>query len=314
MNRLSYLFCLLCLGACSFFSAPEPLVKQTAPLDVPPDLSSPQKNGRFAIPPEGRASRDSPLSAQASLPPLFLLESKGSRDDAGEKGIWLSVKSSQKQVFEEAKRFFLDQRWVIAQEIPFEFLETDWRTDKARGQERRERFRLRLQSRGKNTWVKTEHVAMVKKGSVWQPAPPDPEQEGELVLVLRQVFGKQLTQVTEHEPLSPSVSARTDKGGMLFDAAFDTSWEVLGDALRQAGFEILDHDRKRGYYTIREPRKKGWLKKTAFWHKDEPPQEVILAMAQEGEASCRVRFLDSGESPLAPSIWRRFAENIMEHL
>ncbi len=124
-------------------------------------------------------------------------------------------------------------------------------------------------------------------GTVWQPAPPNPELEAEFLKRLMVKLG------ADEAKAKAQVAARTTRderaklvsesdGAMLLNVAepFDRAWRRVGLALDRVGFTVEDRDRSKGVYFVRyvdpatDNKKEGWLDKLAFWRTSEPAKAI----------------------------------------
>lgn len=205
---------------------------RTAPrvnLEVPPDLSSPRNDERFAVPgrtadatasafqrdraarPAGAAGADAAKSGEPNLLPSV----EGARIERAGGQRWLVVNQPADKVWPIVREFWQELGFVIQTERPEAgLLETDWaenranipqdfirRTigrvfDSAFSTSERDKFRTRLESSPNGTEIYISHrgVAEVltgqfKESTKWEPRPSDPELEAEFLRRLLVRFG-----------------------------------------------------------------------------------------------------------------------------
>lgn len=328
----------LALGGCNsipFFKKDAyKSAQEIAPLDVPPDLTSP-----------GESERNAETQAQGST--TFSDFSKGKAQRAGTSNVlpvfddrlrierdgsqrWLVIPGKPEVVWPVVRQFWLDNGYLLKTEMPEAgVMETDWAEHRERVPEGgirgllnkvintvrstslRDKFRTRLE-RGNDpdtTEIYISHRGMVevfdtegKDHTVWQPSPPAPELEAEMLSRLMVRFGSAEAQAKSQSAAAPvitraSLSKRSDGSGSLsLNDSFDRAWRRVGLALDRVGFTVEDRDRSQGLYFVRyadpeatEYYKKGWLDKLAFWKSDAkklPKNERYRIVVQgEGEAS-----------------------------
>ena len=197
---------------------------QLPSLEVPPDLTAPSRDDRYAVPdvnPQGSATlstynaeRSGALRSASSevLPNIgkMHIERAGSER-------WLVVSEAPEKVWPVVKEFWQGLGFLIKTENPdVGVMETDWAENRANipkspirnllgkvidsvySTGERDKFRTRLE-RGKapgTTEIYISHRGMVevytdsnKDNTVWQPRPPDPELEAEFLRRLMVRFG-----------------------------------------------------------------------------------------------------------------------------
>ena len=198
--------------------------KQLPTLEVPPDLTAPSRDDRYAVPDIAthssatfstyNAERGARAAAGASevLPNVdkVRVERAGSER-------WLVVPESPEKVWPVVKEFWQSVGFLIKTELPEAgVMETDWAENRAKIPDspirsllgkvidsvystgERDKFRTRLErgSAPNTTEIYISHrgVAEVysssaKDTTVWQPRPPDPELEAEFLRRLMVRFG-----------------------------------------------------------------------------------------------------------------------------
>lgn len=240
------------------------------PLEVPPDLTGPETEGRYIVPDlnpsesktysaysrerangqnEGANTRLLPANSDNSM---IRTERSGTQR-------WLVVKSEPETVWPIIKDFWKEMGFDIKIEIPEAgVIETDWAENRAVTPQNillrevstieRDKFRTRLE-RGESgtTEIYISHRGMDR--------PADPDLEAEILARLVVYFG-----VAKEEAKSIVTNTRTkdrayldgEKGDVLtMDGAFDRSWRRVGLALDRIGFTVEDRDRSAGLYFVR---------------------------------------------------------------
>ena len=186
-------------------------------LEIPPDLTAPTRDDRFAVPdvsPRGVATfsaYNADRSAQPSAagtadvlatPDTMRIERAGSQR-------WLVVAGAPDQLWPEIKDFWLELGFILNVDSPeIGVMETDWAEDRAKipqdfirstlgkvldgmfSTPERDKFRTRLE-KGKDAGtveIYISHRGMMeiypteaKDSTIWQPRPADPELEAEML-------------------------------------------------------------------------------------------------------------------------------------
>ncbi len=285
-------------------------------LETPPDLVAPARDDRFAVPdgggkgratfsayanersPEGRAAKGSDV-----LPSVqnARIERSGSQR-------WLVVSGAPDKLWDPVKEFWLENGLLIKFEQPEAgVMETDWAENRAKipqdflrnflgkvidsvySTAERDKFRTRLEPGAEpgTTEIYISHRGMYevfvsegKDQTKWQPRPPDPELEAEMLrrlMVRRGVEEKRATAnlaaSVQERPVERAkvVKAPDGSGKLEIQERFDRAWRRVGLALDRVGFTVEDRDRTKGLYFVRyvDPEadaeskkdKEGWLSK-----------------------------------------------------
>jgi outer membrane protein assembly factor BamC len=222
----------LALGGCGSFSSigSKKIDYKSAgtlpPLEVPPDLTAPGTDDRFAVPdiaPNGTAtfsaySKEREGKPTAGATDLLPTQDKVTLERAGSER-WLTVNEPPEKVWPVVKEFWQEMGFIINVERPEAgIMETDWAENRAKipmdpirsvlgkvvdslySTAERDKFRTRLE-RGKSgdTEIYISHRGMyevIKGGdggetTVWEPRPADPELEAEMLRRLMVRFGVQ---------------------------------------------------------------------------------------------------------------------------
>lgn len=194
-------------------------------LEVPPDLTAPRADNRYAIPDRPGAGNDrtwsefernrSTSSGTAVAVPNVLPEVSGARIERAGTQRWLVVDAPPEKVWPVVREFWLDSGFLVESESPQTgIIETEWAENKAKlpldfirrtvgrafdnlySTGERDKFRTRLEPVGNGTEVYISHRGMVEvytsqaeERTMWQPRPSDPELEAEFLrrLMLRLV-------------------------------------------------------------------------------------------------------------------------------
>ena len=229
MNRstrtsLSLLALSLALGGCSGSLLESKRIDYKSarqierPLEIPPDLTAPQRDDRFAVPdvsPRGVATYSAYTAdragqpATASAASTVLTPSESMRIERAGSQRWLVVGGTPEELWPQIKDFWLELGFILDIDSPeIGVMETDWAEDRAKipqdfirssigkvfdglfSTPERDKFRTRLEQ-GKDPGtveVYISHRGMMeiypteaKDSTIWQPRPADPELEAEML-------------------------------------------------------------------------------------------------------------------------------------
>jgi outer membrane protein assembly factor BamC len=312
---------------------------QTPPLEVPPDLTRPRTDDRFNVPdgnPTGTAtfsdySRERAGQARAGVPGVLpeIPDVRVMRDGSQR---WLVVKGAPPQVWLTVKDFWQEGGFIVNVEIPEAgIMETDWAGKRAKVDDgmirnflsrlldtvystgERDKYRTRLERgtqpgtteiyishRGMEE-VYTERVSAGQADTRWQPRPPDPDLEAEMLRRLMVRFGvddsRAKAQIAAPPAALRATLSRGDDGAgtLVLNEQFDRAWRRVGLALDRVGFTVEDRDRSKGLYYVRyiDPQTdnksaddKGWFSRLKFWGSDKPkPSEQFRIHVKDVEAA-----------------------------
>lgn len=198
--------------------------KQLPPLEIPPDLTSPSRDDRYAVPDIARqgSATLSTYNAERSgaarpgsteiLPDVARVHIERAGSER-----WLVVPEAPEKVWPVVKEFWQGLGFLVKTELPEAgVMETDWAENRAKipsGPIRNllgkvldtvystgelDKFRTRLErgSKSDTTEIYISHRGMVevyasaeKDSTMWQPRPPDPQLEAEFLRRLMVRFG-----------------------------------------------------------------------------------------------------------------------------
>lgn len=291
------------------------------PLDVPPDLTQPSRDDRYAVPDTG--------SKGAATFSTYAGERSGKPETAGTAEVlpkvdkmriersgtqrWLVVSGiPPEKLWPTVKEFWQEIGFIVNVELPEAgVMETDWAENRAKlpgdgirgflgkaldsvySTAERDKFRTRLEKgEGGATEIYVSHRGMyeiyVTEGrdqTRWQPRPPEPELEAEMLRRLMVRLGATDAQAKAQSATAPVAEERakltraSDGAGTLeVQEGFDRTWRRVGLALDRVGFTVEDRDRSQGLYFVRyveldpQTRKddKGFVSKLMFWKSDSP--------------------------------------------
>jgi outer membrane protein assembly factor BamC len=142
----------------------------------------------------------------------------------------------------------------------------------------------------------------------WQPRPPDPELEAEMLRRLMVSFGADQKQAAvaaadaKVKPVDRAKLTRGDVGAGTLEVqeSFDRAWRRVGLALDRVGFTVEDRDRSKGLYFVRyvdpetdgQKKTEGFLSKLAFWKGSAPdPQTKYRIFVKDGGSLTTVQVL-----------------------
>lgn len=260
-------------------------------LEVPPDLTVPGSDDRFAVPdisPQGSAtfsaySRDRQTANTNS--PLLPEYDKASIERAGSQR-WLVVKATPEQLWPALKNFWQSNGFIIKYENPDAgVMETEWAENRAKipqdtvrkligavlenvySTSERDKFRTRLErgSAPGTTEIYISHRGMVEvlkgpEGSdqlIWQPRPADPELEAEMLRrFMAKLGGDEQRERSDLASLATPEKATLTRSGsgaskLTVAESFDRAWRRVGLALDRVGFTVEDRDRSKGLFFVR---------------------------------------------------------------
>ena len=260
----------------------------TSSLELPPDLTSPQYDDRYAVTSASElAAKNSARPKQTDLLPVNN-EARVAR--AGSER-WLVVKMTPELAWSTVHRFWTDTGFVIATEEPaLGVMETDWAENRAEIPQdilrkyigkyldvfyttyKRDKFRTRIERgteagtveiyvshRGMEQVPTTKVDNTQPAGFAWAVMPPNPDLEAEMLSRLMIRFGTPEAQA--FAAASPAAAAaavphaRLEKSDgvskLVVDDPFDRAWRRVGLALDRTGFTVVDRDRSTGLYFVR---------------------------------------------------------------
>ena len=298
MRRLVPLACsLLILGGCETMNEMQEGKKvdyksaTTQPsLEVPPDLTTPSRDGRYALPEGSRSSAtlsgyQAERSQQArSGNTAVLPQVEGVRLERGGTQRWLVIQQPPERLWATVKDFWQENGLLVSVESPETgVMETDWAENRIKlpqGMARdwlgklvnsisstaeRDKFRTRLDRTpdGQGTEIYVSHRGLMEvyaseghDRTVWQPRPSDPELEAEFLRRLMLRFGStdEKAKIALTAPAPQRAELRKGLDGteaLEVQEPFDRAWRRVGLALDRVGFTVEDRDRQKGIYFVR---------------------------------------------------------------
>ncbi len=262
--------------------------QSTAPsLEIPPDLTAPTREDRFAVP--GDRPRSATASAQAKGGPLpaalgVLPAVKNARIDRAGGQRWLVVQAKPEALWQTVKEFWQENGFILDIERPESgVMETDWAENRAKigndfirrtigrvfeglySTPERDKFRTRLEPNANGeTDIFISHRGMMeiykteaREQTVWQPRPADPELEADFLrrLMVRLGTDDGTAQRVLEAGVRPPERAKLVRTGadsvVEIEDTFDRAWRRVGLALDRVGFTVEDRDRAKGLYFVR---------------------------------------------------------------
>lgn len=296
MKRCAALALLALLGACSMFEGIQDgasrieykSAQKLPPLDVPPDLTSPSRDGRFNVPESGGATTLSGYQAGRAQQPasgakdvLPTPEGMQVRRDGDQR--WLVVDAPPERLWPMVKSFWQENGLLIAREVPEAgVLETGWSENRAKIPDswvrrtlgslleplhstgERDKYRTRLERTpegGTEIYISHRGLEEVFVGdgtqdrtqTAWQPRPSDPGLEAEFLrrLMVRLGVPEGESRARVGAAQAGTQRAALKKGLLEVFEPFDRAWRRVGLALDRVGFTVEDRDRQKGMYFVR---------------------------------------------------------------
>jgi outer membrane protein assembly factor BamC len=315
-------------------------------LEVPPDLTSPARDDRYAVPDSGGkgtatfsayAGERSPQAKAQQQSDLLPQVDKARIERSGTQR-WLVVSGTPDKFWGPVKDFWQETGFVIKVELPQAgVMETDWAEDRAKisdgflrnffgkaldslySTSERDKFRTRFEPGAEpgTTDIFISHRGMYeiyvnegKDQTKWQPRPPEPELEAEMLRRLMVYLGteeKQAADALAKAKDKPAERAKLTRGSdgagtLEVQESFDRAWRRVGLALDRVGFTVEDRDRSKGLYYVRyvdpeadsQKKSDGFMSKLAFWQSSTPdPQTKFRIYVKGGGAATTVQVLSA---------------------
>jgi outer membrane protein assembly factor BamC len=322
-------------------------------LEVPPDLVAPASDNRYAIPDtqgKGTATlstynqerKTSPTASTTLLPE----QDKVRIERAGTQR-WLVVQATPQQVWPVIKDFWQENGFIINIDSPETgVMETDWAENRAKipqdgirsllgkvidgiySTAERDKFRTRVEAGKDGTteiYVSQRGMEEVfategKDQTKWQPRPPDPELEAEMLRRLMLRFGVEENRAesllaNQKTPDQARVIKEAGTPVLEMDESFDRAWRRVGLALDRVGFAVEDRDRSKGVYFVRyidpgidnnSKADEGFFSKLAFWKSNETQDSPQLKITVSGaDEKSRVSVTGVDDKPVDASTQTR---------
>jgi len=345
------------LGACSILESDKIDYKtssktQAPSLEIPPDLTQLAANDRYVIP-GGAVSANSYQAGLASTPSMpTAVSSVGDvRMDRDGTQRWLVVQRPPDKLWDPVKDFWQENGFLLTTEQRnLGIMETDWAENRAKLPQdiirgtigklmdsaystgELDRFRTRLErAPDGSTEIFISHRGMQeiytssqKDQTTWQPRPPDPELEAEILRRLMVKLGVSEEQskvlAATASPVSNAKVANVNGQPMVqLNENFDRAWRRVGLALDRTGFTVEDRDRSAGTYFVRyvppDPNRTepSFFSKMFGSGKTEAPLKFRIVVKSQGEAST-VAVLNNTGAPETSANAQRIVQVIADDL
>ncbi len=245
------------------------------PLEIPPDLTSPTRDDRYAVPdisPKGVATYSTYSAERAGQPrsaasgPEVLPDSAKMRIERSGSQRWLVVAGTPAKLWPTIKEFWQETGFLINLELPDAgIVETDWAENRAKIPQdairsvlgkvvdglysvpERDKFRTRLEQGSDKglTEIYISHRGMVevytseaKDSTKWQPRPADPELEAEMLRRLMVRLGADETRANAAIAQQPTVPERARLVKPSTGAGYLEVQESFDRAWRRVGLAL----------------------------------------------------------------------------
>lgn len=278
-------------------------------LEVPPDLSQIAKDDRYLVPDiAGKGSAtfsayaaDRTGGQQTQNPALLPKVDKVRVERSGSQR-WLVVDQPADKLWDTVKDFWQETGFIVSIERPEAgVMETDWAENRAKipddflrgmlgkvldslySSGERDKFRTRLEGGESGTTeifvshrgMEEVYTSSAKDETRWQPRPPDPDLEAEMLRRLMVRLGTEEKRAeaalasVKVEPRAKLAKASDGSGTLEVQERFDRAWRRIGLALDRVGFTVEDRDRTNGLYFVRyvDPEADNGKKETSFLSK-----------------------------------------------
>lgn len=260
-------------------------------LEVPPDLTAPTRDDRYAVPdvsPRGVATFSAYQSDReagaATRSEEVLAPVDNMRIERAGSQRWLVVRGSADELWPQIRDFWGELGFILNLDQPaIGIMETDWAEDRAQIPQdflrrflgsifdslfstgTRDKFRTRIEPGSEPGTVEifishrgAEEVFSntQQDSTLWQPREPDPELEVEMLRRLMVYLGAEEARAAvavQAEPATPRATLGLPDGrvGLALDESFDRAWRRVGLALDRTGFTVEDRDRSQGLFFVR---------------------------------------------------------------
>ena len=317
------------------------------PLEIPPDLTQPSRDERYSVPDIGakgsatysaysseRGAKPGAVTSNQVLPDI----GKMRIDRAGTQR-WLVVPGTADQVWPVLRDFWREFGFRLNVDSPDTgVLETEWAENRAKlpqdfirstvgrlvdglySTPERDKYRTRIErgSEAGTIEIYISHRGMyeiyVSEGRTetrWQPRPPDPDLEAEMLhrLMVRlgadESVAKTVLASTVQSEKAKVAKAASGVETLVLEESFDRAWRRVGLTLDRTGFTVEDRDRSQGLYYVRyldpeaemkgKETESGFFSKLMFWR--ETPKQVATPgdrfriHVKEGAAGTAVQVL-----------------------
>src|SRR5690349_13102841 len=265
--------------------------KQVRSLEVPPDLSTPSPNDRYAVPdgPANYSDYNQGQSARAAANVGLIPSTAQAHIERAGSQRWLVVEAPPEKVWSTLEEFWQENGFIlVSQNAQTGVMETDWAENRAKipqgtlrnllgkvldqvySTPERDKFHTRIERGQKSgtTEVYISHRGMYEMyvndanmrqtgRTVWQPRPSDPELEAEMIRrFMVKLAGGQPETVAQQIQASKSepravLSKASGTPLLVLKDDFDRAWRRVGLSLDRLGFSVQDRDRSSGLYYVK---------------------------------------------------------------
>jgi outer membrane protein assembly factor BamC len=277
------------------------------PLEVPPDLAQLTRDGAYQQQRGAISASTMPAGATAvrTKGPLIAPgEMAGYKIEKDEHQRWLSVPKPPEQVWPLIVGFWQDLGFLLVKNDPSAgVMETNWAENRAKlpqdivrktigsvldslystGEMDQYRTRVERTATGSEIFVTHKgmeevHTSALKDSTRWQPRPPDPQMESEMLARMLVKLGATETAARNAVANPVSATPAKDRARVLADKpaatlevddGLDRAWRRVGIALDRSGFTVEDRDRAAGLYFVRyvDPKTAGQDNTPGFFGK-----------------------------------------------
>lgn len=309
------------------------------PLEVPPDLTRPQRNPDLIITQlpqqDGASSTAQPLAKVAPDVEGIRLE----RDGAVR---WLSLPGKPEQIWPWVRDFFLDEGFaLVVEDMKLGIVETEWKQERnalppgprkvkmddelvpVYGVPVREKYRVRLgrSSDGNATEIWLSHrSAVLEKDDdeiLWRLGDSDPELEAAKLRALMIYLGvvqEKAEGMLATATRAPQTSVEKDEQGGVYlkvNQTFNRVWRRVGLALDRMNYKVDDLDRSVGIWYVSSYDPLENKKEKGLFSSDKDVKEVSYrVMLVDESESVSIQLRDDDDKPLPAKV----AEPILREL
>lgn len=279
--------------------------KSVPKLEVPPDLTLPQGEARYAIPNSNTTTASDYQKGNDRATNTNVLPSvSGGRIERDGTRRWLVINDTPEHLWPILRQFWNDSGFVLVIDKPdVGIMETEWAENKAKlpqdiirrtlgtlidslySTSERDKFRLRVERNPKgeseiyitHRGMQEQLVGSQKERTMWTARPTDPELEAEFLSRLMVRLGTPADEAkkalaataskTAEKPTTSNITVRDGVPMLLIAEPLDRAWRSLGIALDRTHFTVEDRDHSKGIYFVRYVNNKEEEKGKGFFGK-----------------------------------------------
>jgi outer membrane protein assembly factor BamC len=259
-------------------------------LEVPPDLSQLNGQGRYGLSTAGTVTANSynqqqgQASATAASPSVAARNLGGVTMERDGQVRWLVVDQSPEQVWQQVRDFWAENGFELTvDQAKAGVMETNWSENRAKlGQDglrqltgrlldnlydtgERDMFRTRIERTAKGSEIYVSHRGLQeiytdtrKEQTTWKARPSDPELESMMIsrMLVKLGASKETAQAVvasggKAAPAAARASLMADGVSIALKGDLDQAWRRVGLALDRGGFTVEDRDRSKGMFEVR---------------------------------------------------------------